>query len=68
MHRIRVKHQLNGYTIGISTYHYSPLRYQFKAPKPHEYLLQDKHNRYQLIHINGSTNYALSPYNTTRSI
>jgi hypothetical protein len=34
MHRIRVKHQLNGYTIGISTYHYSPLRYQFKAPEP----------------------------------
>jgi hypothetical protein len=68
MHMIRVKHQLNGYTIGISTYHYSPLRYQFKAPEPHEYLLQDKHNRYQLIHINRSTNYALSPYNTTRSI
>jgi hypothetical protein len=57
MHRIRVKHQLNGYTIGISTYHYSPLRYQFKAPEPHEYLLQDRHNRYQLIHINGSTNH-----------
>jgi hypothetical protein len=33
MHRIRVKHHLNGYTIGISTYHYSPLRYQFKAPE-----------------------------------
>jgi hypothetical protein len=40
----------------------------YQAPKPHEYLLQDKHNRYQLIHINGSTNYALSPYNTTKSI
>jgi hypothetical protein len=63
MHRIRVKHQLNGYTTGIS-----PLRYQFKAPEPHEYLLQDKHNRYQFIQINGSTNYALSPNNTTRSI
>ena len=67
MHRIRVKHQLNKYTIGISTYHYSPLRYRFKAPEPHEYLSQDKHSRYQLIHINGSTNFALSPYNTTRS-
>jgi hypothetical protein len=68
MHIIRVKHQLNGYTIGITTYHYSPLRYQFKAPEPYEYLLQDKHNRYQLIYIIGSTNFALSPYNTTRSI
>ena len=42
MHRIRVKHQLNGYTIGISTDHYSPLRYQVKAPEPCEYLSQDK--------------------------
>jgi hypothetical protein len=40
MHRIRVKHQLNGYqlngyTTGISTYHYLSLRYQFKAILKH---------------------------------
>jgi hypothetical protein len=31
MHRIRVKHpSLSGYITGISTYHFSPLRYQFR--------------------------------------
>jgi hypothetical protein len=27
---------------------------------PHEYLLQDKHNRCQLIHTSGTTSFALS--------
>jgi hypothetical protein len=26
---------------------------------PHEYLLQDKHNRCQLIHTSGTTSFAL---------
>jgi hypothetical protein len=32
MHKIRLKSQLNRYITGISTNHYSPKRYQFKAP------------------------------------
>jgi hypothetical protein len=31
MHKIRVRHHLNGYITRISTYHFSPLRYQFKT-------------------------------------
>jgi hypothetical protein len=58
---------MRGYITGISTYHYSPLRYQFKAIPTvkhhyiHEYLLQNKHYRCQLIHSSGST----SPYDAT---
>jgi hypothetical protein len=35
MHRVRVKYQLNGYTTEISTYHYSPIRYQIKTILKH---------------------------------